>query len=171
NLLGTALSPQNDSLSSATGPDDIFTDQPFLAALAFNGGPTQTMALLPGSPAIGAGDPGHAGTTAQNGVIRTGPVDIGAYQTPAGTSLVIPNTSDSGAGSLRQAITKANSGGGGTITFAIPTSDPGYNASTGVWTITPSYVGGGISLPVITSPTILDGWSQGGLGYRGSPLI
>src|SRR5581483_4214920 len=32
-------------------------------------------------------------------------------------------------------------------------------------------VGGGVSLPVITDSVVLDGWSQGGPGYTGSPLI
>lgn len=86
-------------------------------------------------------------------------------------TVAVTNTNDSGAGSLRQAIANTNAAGGGTITFAIPTSDPGYNSSTGVWTIKPSYVGGGVSLPVISSPTILDGWSQGGPTYNGAPLI
>lgn len=55
---------------------------------------------------------------------------------------VVTNTSDSGPGSLRQAILDANSGvcpfTGCTVTFAIPTTDPGYNASTGTWTIQPA---------------------------------
>lgn len=59
-----------------------------LAALADNGGPTQTMALLPGSPALTAGNPSPAApfatpTTDQRGLPRTvgGKIDIGAYQT------------------------------------------------------------------------------------------
>ena len=47
------------------------------------------------------------------------------------------NTNDSGAGSLRQAMTEANSGymGNHTITFNIPQTDPGYDAQTGTFTI------------------------------------
>lgn len=58
---------------------------PRLGALASNGGPTQTMALLSGSPAIQAipaATPGCIGATDQRGVIRpqgTG-CDIGAYE-------------------------------------------------------------------------------------------
>src|SRR5262249_6976978 len=55
---------------------------PSLGALANNGGPTQTMALLFGSPAIGAGDPVLAGTLDQRGVTRNAPVRIGAFQSP-----------------------------------------------------------------------------------------
>jgi hypothetical protein len=40
-----------------TGSDNIADDDPRLAPLADNGGPTQTHALLPGSPAIDAGNP------------------------------------------------------------------------------------------------------------------
>ena len=52
-----------------------------LAPLGDYGGPTATEALLPGSPAIGAGASG-AGipTTDQRGQPRTGHVDIGAFQ-------------------------------------------------------------------------------------------
>jgi hypothetical protein len=46
----------------------------------------------------------------------------------------VVNTNDNLAGSLRQAIQDAASGD--TIHFQIPTSDPGYNATTGVFTIT-----------------------------------
>jgi type VI secretion system secreted protein VgrG len=44
---------------------------------------------------------------------------------------VVTNTNDSGPDSLRQALVNAENGD--TITFEIPTSDPGYNA--GIWTI------------------------------------
>lgn len=51
----------------------------------------------------------------------------------------VTNTNDAGAGSLRQAITDANSAmGPDNIYFNIPTTDPNYNSTTGVWTIVPS---------------------------------
>lgn len=52
----------------------------------------------------------------------------------AAATLTVTNTHDNLAGSLRQAILDANSGD--TVTFAIPTGDAGYNATTGVYTIT-----------------------------------
>jgi hypothetical protein len=62
------------------------------------GGPTETMPLLPGSPAIGAGDPVLAGTPDQRGVVRTGGVNIGAFQASASTFLLTaPATSTAGA--------------------------------------------------------------------------
>ena len=54
-----------------------------LAPLAFYGGPTQTMALLPGSPALGAGIAVTGVTTDQHGVPRGNVLDIGAYQATA----------------------------------------------------------------------------------------
>ena len=40
-----------------TGPGDQINTDPLLGPLQDNGGPTYTHALLPGSPAIDAGDP------------------------------------------------------------------------------------------------------------------
>lgn len=57
--------------------------------------------------------------------------------TMQGQILTVTNTADSGPGSLRQAITDANANWSiDRIEFNIPTSDAGYNASTGVFTIT-----------------------------------
>ena len=59
-----------------------------LDALANNGGPTQTMRLLPGSPAIDIGSNSTALTTDQRGAARMegAATDIGAYETPSGSS-------------------------------------------------------------------------------------
>ncbi len=46
-----------DVAGSADGANDLIGGDPKLGPLADNGGPTRTMALLPGSPAIGAGGP------------------------------------------------------------------------------------------------------------------
>jgi CSLREA domain-containing protein len=63
--------------------------------------------------------------------------DIGAYEMrTAPLTFVVTNTNDSGAGSLRQAIADANDEGQfDFIRFNIPTSDPGYDASTQVYSI------------------------------------
>jgi hypothetical protein len=50
------------------------------------------------------------------------------------STLTVRNTLDSGAGSLRAEIAAAHNGD--TIQFAMPTTDPGYNPTTGVFTIT-----------------------------------
>ena len=120
---------------------------PQLGPLANNGGATQTLALLAGSPAIGAGDPSQAGTIAQNGVTRPATPDMGAFQTVS--PLVVTTTADSGPGSLRAAITYADANDGGTITFDIPGS--------GVQTINV-----GSALPAITNGVTIDGYSQPG---------
>ncbi len=83
--------PASNNTCSLTGPGDIVGANPDLAGLADNGGPTQTEALLSGSPAINAGDPaactdlvGNPLSTDQRGVARPQPpgarCDIGAYE-------------------------------------------------------------------------------------------
>jgi CSLREA domain-containing protein len=67
-----------------TQTTDLTGTNPLLGPLANNGGPTQTMALLPGSPAIDHGGTAANGcpATDQRGVTRPqGPAcDIGAYE-------------------------------------------------------------------------------------------
>ena len=66
------------------GAGNQFSTNPQLGALQNNGGATETMALLAGSPAINAGDPsyGFGFTEDQRGLNRTvgGRVDIGAFE-------------------------------------------------------------------------------------------
>ena len=51
---------------------------------------------------------------------------------------VVTNTQDTGPGSLRQVLSDAfNDTGVVSITFQIPKTDPGFNADSGVWTISP----------------------------------
>jgi MBG domain-containing protein len=74
-------------------------------------------------------------------------------------SFSVTNTNDSGAGSLRQAITDANNTAGtDTITFNI--------SGSGVKTINLAS-----ALPTISGSVTIDGWTQGGAGYTGPPLI
>jgi uncharacterized repeat protein (TIGR01451 family) len=60
--------------------NNLIGGNPLLAPLGNYGGPTQTMALLPGSPAINAGTSTGAPATDQRGVSRVGAVDIGAFE-------------------------------------------------------------------------------------------
>jgi CSLREA domain-containing protein len=76
--------------------DKVNTD-PLLAALARNGGPTETLGLLPGSPAIDAGDACPA--TDQRGIARPqgAACDLGAYElvpppVPPTTTPLLPTT-------------------------------------------------------------------------------
>ena len=90
---------------------------PLLAPLGNYGGPTPTMALLPGSPAIGGGDSTLAPATDQRGLTRFGPTDIGAFE----YQFKVTNNNDSGSGSLRQAIANANSTTGANTVVFLPT--------------------------------------------------
>ena len=63
-----------------TGSNNLIGGNPLLAALGDYGGPTATMALLPGSPAIGGGTSAGAPSLDQRGQPRSGHVDIGAFQ-------------------------------------------------------------------------------------------
>ena len=80
-----------------------------LGTLANNGGPTQTLALLSGSVAIGAGNATISNAAPVNGLDQRGinrtTSDIGAYS----YGIQVTTTADAGAGSLRQAIDDANS--------------------------------------------------------------
>ncbi len=83
-LLGSTLS------GSYAGNGNVFSDSPGLGALANNGGPTMTMALMTGSPAIDAGDnslvPGGVQYD-QRGAgfprIQNTTVDIGSFEVAA----------------------------------------------------------------------------------------
>jgi hypothetical protein len=82
----------NDNSCNLTGPGDLNDTDPKLGILQNNGGPTQTIALQLGSPAIDAGNPagctdggGHILKTDQRGAPRpdkndASGCDIGAYE-------------------------------------------------------------------------------------------
>jgi hypothetical protein len=82
----------SDGTCNFNGLGDLNDTDPLLGPLQNNGGPTQTQALLPGSPAIDAGNPngctdgnGHPLDTDQRGAARpdkedTGGCDMGAFE-------------------------------------------------------------------------------------------
>ena len=74
------------------------------------------------------------------------------------STFLVSNTGDSGPGSLRQAILDSNNATGATNTIDFDIS------GSGVQTIAPLS-----SLPAITNPVLIDGFSQP--GYTGTPLI
>ena len=94
--------------------------------------------------------------------------DTSAFSTAAVlvSPFVVTNTNDSGIGSLRFAIQSANGdiNNDDTITFRIPTQDPGFIPSTGSWTIPV------LSLLAIAKPTF--GWNSArGRDRRPDPAV
>jgi len=95
NCVGTMASHgynlSSDSTRNFSSSGDMNNADPMLGPLQYNGGPTQTLALPSGSPAVDAGNPagctdysGHLLKTDQRGKIRhdledTSGCDIGAY--------------------------------------------------------------------------------------------
>jgi len=72
----------SDASCAFTNVGSLNNTDPKLGPLANNGGPTLTMALLPGSPAIDAGDTSAAPPTDQRGLPRPAGLasDIGAFE-------------------------------------------------------------------------------------------
>ena len=114
------------SLSSGSGGNIVLTtlDGLGLSPLGSYGGPTPTIALLPGSPALEAGEAVTGVSTDQRGLPLDSPVDIGAYQAQAG---LVVNTSEDGFNSplgdfsLRAAVNLANVWTGPTTIVFDPT--------------------------------------------------
>jgi CSLREA domain-containing protein len=130
------ICPANPSDPDASGNFDDTETNLNLSSLAFHGGLTQTLVPQTGSPVICGGNTsgaltvtGASLTSDQRGSVPPnytgfpldpncagGKVDAGSVQ--LGNTLVVTNTNDSGTGSLRAAITSANTTGYGDITFA-----------------------------------------------------
>jgi hypothetical protein len=104
---------------------------PMLAPLGNYGGPTQTMPLLPGSPAIDAGTSTGAPAFDQRGQGRVGAVDIGAFES-RGFTLTVTSGADQATdiatafSALLVVTVTANNPGepvvGGRVTFTPPES-------------------------------------------------
>jgi hypothetical protein len=87
----------NTAFGGGFDATDLLNVNPRLGSLQDNGGPTKTMALLAGSPALNAGNPNQLGTADQRGVMRSGGVNIGAYQASATAfALTAPATATAG---------------------------------------------------------------------------
>ena len=87
----------SDATPAWTSGTSLNNTDPLLLPLANNGGPTLTMALRAGSPALNTADCALAPATDQRGYPRpSGPgCDIGAYEGPGTTSLQIIRQSSS----------------------------------------------------------------------------
>ena len=110
------------------------TIDPLLAGLQYNGGPNQmmmTMALMPGSPALNAGAPDLLGSPDQRGVVRTGGVNIGAYQASASSFILVAPPKVTAVTPFDLTVTAVDAFGQlavgytGTVTFSTTDPDPG----------------------------------------------
>jgi titin len=157
---GGSASVQSSLIQSQFGTDlqsgvngNLVGVDPLLAALGDYGGPTQTFALLPGSPSLGAGSAalavdaqGNALTTDQRGLARVvgGSVDIGAFEsrgfTLSGAGGSGQSTSINTAFANPLTVTVSSAYGepvdGGQVTFTAP----GLGASASL-TGTPATIG------------------------------
>jgi uncharacterized repeat protein (TIGR01451 family) len=130
---GTTLTSSGHNLSSDgscaaafTQPGDRNNTDALLGPLADNGGPTQTMALLPGSPAIDAASGVGAPATDQRGVPRPqgAGFDIGAFEFQ-GTNTRIPDLALSGAAPAALTL-------GSSVTYTLTVANKGTAGATGV---------------------------------------
>ncbi len=104
-------------------PQTIKGQDPLLGTLDYHGGPTETLPLLTGSPAIGKGASGTGiPTTDQRGLVRIGPVDVGAFQLDG----VLPQTTTVAIGAVEfiygqpgSATVTVTSAGGSTPTGSV----------------------------------------------------
>jgi hypothetical protein len=166
---------------------NLIGGDPELGDLQDNGGPTFTMAPLPGSPALNHGSADDM--TDQRGVVRTGGTNIGAYQASAsGFVLTAPDTVQAGAPfdvtvKAVDVFGQTALGYTGTVTFSTTDPDPGvvlpaaypFTAADqgthtfsrgftlltpGTWTLTATDAAGGLSASV--SVTVTSGGGGGG---------
>ena len=171
---GNNLVSQTDSSSGWIGSDLTGTIaqplNPLIAPLGFYGGPTETMALLPGSPAIDAGRnaliPADV-TTDQRGLPRivNGTVDIGAFES-SGFTIAVTSGSGQTTGILLTAFNPlvatvtANNPiepvAGGLVTFTAPASGP-----SAVISGSPAVIGAGGTASVTAASD----------GYAGSYIV
>lgn len=171
---------------------DIVGIDPVLGSLQDNGGPTQTIAPLYNSPAIDAGGLVSGLATDQRGTNYPRVEDLNAFANATGG-----NGSDIGALEVRRFIVNITGDGADATAIGDGLADtdlgtggdqtslraaeqeteayPDFNviefaigATGSQQTITHANTG---PYPVINNPLYVDGWSQGGAGYSGQPLV
>jgi len=114
----------SSTLDGATTNGTPITANPQLGLLANYGGPTPTMPLLAGSPALGAGVSGNnVPTSDQRGVARGSVIDLGAFQSTPSTAVATTMT-------LTSSTPAASSGASVTLTATV-TPASGNMAPTG----------------------------------------
>jgi hypothetical protein len=149
NLIGTG---GLGGLTNING-NEIGIADPGLAPLGSYGGPTQTMALLPGSPAIGAGivvddAQGHPITTDQRGMPLDSPSpDIGAFQSQGFTLTPV-------GGSTPQA-TVAGMAFANPLAVIVTPNNPVEPVNGGVITVAAKPAGNGASATLFASSAVI----------------
>ena len=137
---GAVITSQGGNLTSDDGggflnqPGDLINKDPLFTPLGDYGGSMPTHALLPGSPAINAGNNTNAPSTDQRGIGRSGAPDIGAFESrgftlvASGGNNQFAQVGNVFATPLRVIVSSnfAEPTGGGVVTF----SAPGSGAST-----------------------------------------
>ena len=122
---------------------------PGLAPLGDYGGPTQTMAILPGSPALGAGTAVAGITTDQRGDPLDSPPDIGAFQSQGFTISTVAGTTPQ---QTTDGIPFANP-----LAVVVTANDPIEPVAGGVVTFTASSPGSQAALSAGTATIGADG--------------
>jgi hypothetical protein len=124
-LSGISNGVNGNQIGTPSSPID-----PLLAPLGDYGGPTPTMPLLAGSPALDAGDPTQSGSPDQRGLPRTGAVNIGAFQASAASVVLsAPDSAQPGVPfdlgvAVYDAFGQLAVGYTGTVHFSSTDSDP-----------------------------------------------
>jgi hypothetical protein len=176
---GTGLNGVNNGVNGNQVGTGGHVINPLLGVLQNNGGPTATMALLQGSPAIDAGTNQGAAATDQRGSgfnrIINNTADIGAYeyQPPATTTVLASSPNPTGQGSpvTFTATVTANAPGSntplGTVTFRDGTTALGTVSldATGKATFTTS----GLTLGTHSITATYNGFVLGDYHFSTSP--
>ncbi|MDG3008412.1 choice-of-anchor Q domain-containing protein [Paludisphaera mucosa] len=133
--VNTIIAGNDYNLSGSLDPastNNLIAVDARLAPLGDYGGPTRTMPLLPGSPAIDAGTTAGAPATDQRGVARVGGVDVGAFESRGFTIVATSGGGQTSGGAFAAplvATVAANDPtepvAGGLVTFSSPTPGPG----------------------------------------------
>ena len=176
NLIGIGAA---GALTNGVNGNLVGVTDPLLAPLGNYGGPTQTVALLPGSPAINAGTNGPGiPTTDQRGLGRVGAVDIGAFESQgftltigAGSSPQTSNVGTAFANPLAVSVTANNPVepvNGGVVTFV---ANFAINGATAFFLPASSTVIAGGQAAVTAVPNNMDGSYQVTASASGSSPV
>ncbi len=153
NVTGTYNLIGSETPAFANGVDGNIvltgSDDPVLAPLGNYGGPTQTMPILPGSPALGAGTAVAGITTDQRGDPLDSTPDIGAFQSHGFTIATVAGTTPQ---QTTDGIPFANP-----LAVVVTANDPSEPVAGGVVTYTESSPGNQAALSAGTATIGADG--------------